>query len=328
MKGKILELLKKNKGDFVSGQKISEELNVSRTAIWKYMNQLKDEGYEIESVSRKGYRLILTPDVLTYDEIKDLLKTKRIGRDILYFNSIDSTNSKAKQLASDGKGEGTVIISEEQTKGRGRLGRNWVSPKGKGVWMSIIIRPDIQPIDASKITQVTAAAVSKSILELGIKNYIKWPNDIIINNKKVCGILTEMSGELNKINYIVIGIGINVNLDENEIPNDIKDIATSLKIESGKKVSRKQLVANIFNNFEELYEELLNKNEITHSIEICKENSAVLGKEIRVIFRNKEIRGKAVDLTDEGELLIENQEGKIQKIISGEVSIRGVNGYV
>lgn len=328
MKQKILRLLKENRGQFVSGQKISEELDVTRTAIWKYINQLKEEGYEIQSVSRKGYSLISTADRLSYEEIKDYLNTKYVGRKVMYFDSISSTNDKAKELATLGEGEGAVIIAEEQTKGKGRLGKNWISPKGKGIWMSIILRPDINPVHASKVTQVAAAAVSTSISKMGIKNLIKWPNDIVVGNKKVCGILTEMSGELNRINYIVVGIGINVNIDIEELPNEVKEIATSLKEEYGERISRKKLTAEILNNFEELYKELVKENKISKSIQICRQYSAILGKEIRVIMRGEEIRGKAIDLTEEGELLIKDKEGKVQKIISGEVSVRGLYGYV
>lgn len=328
MKQKILRLLKENRGQFVSGQKISEELDVTRTAIWKYINQLKEEGYEIQSVSRKGYSLISTADRLSYEEIKDYLNTKYVGRKVMYFDSISSTNDKAKELATLGEGEGAVIIAEEQTKGKGRLGKNWISPKGKGIWMSIILRPDINPVHASKVTQVAAAAVSTSISKMGIKNLIKWPNDIVVGNKKVCGILTEMSGELNRINYIVVGIGINVNIDIEELPNEVKGIATSLKEEYGERISRKKLTAEILNNFEELYKELVKENKISKSIQICRQYSAILGKEIRVIMRGEEIRGKAIDLTEEGELLIKDKEGKVQKIISGEVSVRGLYGYV
>lgn len=328
MKEKIIKLLKENQDDFISGQKISEILNVSRTAIWKHIKLLKKEGYLIESISRRGYRLTSMPDLLTQEEMESFLKTKKIGREIIHYDSIESTNTKAKEFASDGLEEGVVIISEEQTGGRGRLGRSWTSPKGKGIWMSLILRPDISPSEASKTTQIAAAAVCKSMREMGIESYIKWPNDIILNNKKVCGILTEISSELNRVNYIVIGIGINANIDEVEFPQEIKDKATSLKSALKKEVNRKELTARVLNNFEELYLELINNNSVEKSIGICKETSILLGKEIRIIYRDREELGVAVDLTDQGELLVKNKNGEIEKIISGEISVRGVNGYV
>jgi BirA family biotin operon repressor/biotin-[acetyl-CoA-carboxylase] ligase len=328
MKHKILNLLKSKKDAFLSGQKISDEIGISRAAVWKYIKALKQEGYEIESVSRRGYRIIASPDLLTQEEIKNYLNTECIGKKIIHFDTINSTNIKAKELADLGEQEGTIVISEEQTLGRGRLGRSWISPKYKGIWMSIILRPNINPIHVSKITQVGAAAVCKAAEEMGIKTQIKWPNDIILNNKKVCGILTEMSAELNKINYVVMGIGINVNIDKNEFPDDIKHMAASFKSEIGKEILRKELAARVLNNFELLYKEFTKEGIAKASIDICRENSILLGKEINVIRDNKTISAKAVNLDGEGELIIQHSNGEIEKLISGEVSIRGLYGYV
>lgn len=328
MKEKILHLLKENEKNFISGQGISEKLGVSRTAIWKYINVLKEEGYEIESVSKRGYRLVSSPDLLSFEEVSKNLHTKYIGKNIMYFSTIDSTNNKAKELALDGSPNGTVVISEEQTLGRGRLGRNWVSPKYKGIWMSIILKPDTDPMNVPKVTQVGAAAVIKTLNELGIKATIKWPNDIVMNNKKICGILTEMSGELNKVNYVIMGIGINVNIDIEDFPEELKDIATSISHEEGRYLKRKDLVSSLLNNFEILYDEFEKEETINLSVNICRENSALIGKEVKIINRGKESIGKAVDLNDEGQLLVQYSDGKIDKIISGEVSIRGLYGYV
>lgn len=328
MKEEIINLLKENEDNFISGEKISEKLGISRAAVWKHIKSIKEDGYEIESVSRKGYKLISSPDLLTFEEVNPYLNTNYIGKDIRYYNTIDSTNTKAKELGTAGAKEGTVVISEEQTGGRGRLGRQWVSPKFKGIWMSIILKPDIEPMEASKITQIGAAAVCMSINELGLKATIKWPNDIVLNGKKVCGILTEMSGELNKINYIVMGIGINVNIESEDFPGDIKDIATSIKIEAGEKIKRKELVASIFNNFEQLYDEFINSGTIKKSINICRENSALIGNDVKIIKRNEEVFAKAIGLTEDGELIVEYNDGKVDKIVSGEVSVRGMYGYV
>lgn len=328
MKEKILHLLKENEKNFISGQGISEKLGVSRTAIWKYINVLKEEGYEIESVSKRGYRLVSSPDLLSFEEVSKNLHTKYIGKNIMYFSTIDSTNNKSKELALDGSPNGTVVISEEQTLGRGRLGRNWVSPKYKGIWMSIILKPDTDPMNVPKVTQVGAAAVIKTLNELGIKATIKWPNDIVMNNKKICGILTEMSGELNKVNYVIMGIGINVNIDIEDFPEELKDIATSISHEEGRYLKRKDLVSSLLNNFEILYDEFEKEESINLSVNICRENSALIGKEVKIINRGKESIGRAVDLNDEGQLLVQYSDGKIDKIISGEVSIRGLYGYV
>ncbi|MBL4935957.1 biotin--[acetyl-CoA-carboxylase] ligase [Clostridium sp. YIM B02515] len=328
MKSDILELLKNDKNDFISGQYISEKLGVTRTAIWKHINQLKEDGYEIESISNKGYRLVSSPDLLTSEEIKPYLKTALIGRNILHFDSLDSTNVKAKQLADSLKVDGAVIISEEQTSGKGRLGRTWVSPKYKGIWMSIILKPDLNPMDAVKLTQIAAASVVNGCSELNIDTLIKWPNDIVINHKKVCGILTEMSAELTRINYIIVGIGINVNIDEAEFPESLKETATSLKIEVKHKISRQELIGRILNNFEYLYLEFINNNNIKASLDICREKSALINNNIIVINRDKNTEAKALDIDEGGRLLIEYPDGRQEYLISGEVSIRGKGSYI
>lgn len=328
MKEKILKLLKDNKNQFISGQEISEQLKVSRTAVWKYINALKEEGYEIESVSRKGHMLLSAPNILSYEEISEYLNTQHIGREIFYFDSIDSTNVKAKELANNEKTHGVVVIAEEQTNGRGRLGRSWSSPNRKGIWMSIILKPQIEPQDAVKITQVVAAAVWKALVQIEVRTQIKWPNDIVLNGKKVCGILTEMNGELNRLNYLVVGIGINANANINEFPEEIRNTATSLKAETGHEIERKKLVALILNNFEELYNKLLEDRSIEEAMKICKENSALIGKDVRLIIRGEEKEAKAIDISEEGELIIQDKSGDISKIISGEVSVRGLHGYV
>jgi BirA family biotin operon repressor/biotin-[acetyl-CoA-carboxylase] ligase len=328
VKEEILKLLKEKGDSFVSGQEISNKFGVSRTAIWKYINAIKEQGYEIEAVSKKGYRLISSPDILTYEEIEPFLKTKYIGRKILYFDSLDSTNTKAKDLAGKGEAGGAVVISEEQTMGKGRLGRSFISPKGKGIWMSIILRPEIEPQSAAIITQIAAAAINLSAYEMGIKTYIKWPNDLILNGKKVCGILTEMNAELTNINYVIMGIGINVNLDIEDYTEEVRKCATSLKIETGKSINRKELLARFLNNFEDLYEEFIINDDIERIINICRENSILIGKEINVIKRGNTVKAKALDINDGGLLVVEYENGKIEGLISGEVSVRGLQNYV
>lgn len=327
MKGKIIKLLKENKGQFISGEKVSDLFGVSRTAIWKYINTLKGEGYEIESVSRKGYRLISSPDILTYEEIEEWLNTHHIGRKICYYETISSTNVEAKKIAPLEE-EGTVIVAEYQTAGRGRLGRNWQSPRGKGIWMSIILKPKVDPIYVAKVTLIGAAAVNLALKDIGIISYIKWPNDIIINDKKVCGILTEMSSELNRINYVIMGIGINVNLDKEDFSKDISKVGTSLKIETGEKVYRKKLLAKVLNRFEELYVPFIKDGDLSQTIKICKENSALIGRKVRVICREEEKIGKVLNIDNNGKLVIEYDNGEVENLLSGEVSVRGLEGYI
>ena len=325
MKYKVLRYLKENH-DFISGQKISEGLGVTRASIWKYINALKEKGYVIESISRKGYRLIDVPNVLTYEEIKDYLDTQYMGNDIINFSTIDSTNSYMKGIAFS-KDEGTIITSEEQTSGRGRIGRNWTSPLSKGIYMSILLKPNLDPTKVAKLTLIGAAAVYKALKCIGIESQIKWPNDIVIGSKKVCGILTEMDCELNRIDYIVMGIGINANLDEVDIPDEISNKATSLKIIIGEKINRQQLLALVLNYFENLYDDFKENGDITQVIKICREHSALIGKEVQII-QNEDTRiGRVIDINKDGELVVEFDEG-VENIISGEVSVRGLNNYI
>lgn len=322
MKNKILSLLKSNKNNFISGEKISNTLGVSRASVWKHINALKADGYLIESISRRGYMLTDEPDLLTYGEIKEYLKTEYIGHNFKYYETINSTNIKAKSLAELGEPEGTIVISEEQTMGRGRLGKEWISPKYKGIWMSIILRPDINPAKVAKITMIGATSVCNAVKEIGVDTYIKWPNDIIIDNKKVCGILTEMSAELNIINYIVLGIGINVNINNEEFPASIKNIAASLKDYHGSSIKRKELAGKVLNNFEILYDEFLKTGNIKSTIKICREKSTLLGKEITILKNNNYFNVRAVDISDDGELVVKHNDGSIEKLISAEVSIK------
>ncbi|MFA9398166.1 MAG: biotin--[acetyl-CoA-carboxylase] ligase [Clostridiaceae bacterium] len=327
MKDDILRYLKNNKNKYVSGQAISNELSITRACVWKYIKELEVEGYKIEGISRKGYKLLYSPDILSREEIYENLNTKYIGKNIMHFDSLGSTNVEAKLLAAKNIENGTAVIGEEQTLGRGRLGRKWISPKYKGIWMSIVLYPEVEMSEVSKITQVAAASVINALSNLGIKAEIKWPNDIVINSKKVCGILTELSGELNKINHVVVGIGINANLEQEDFPEEIKNIGTSIKIENNNEINRKVLVAYILNEFEILYEEFLN-HEFLNTLKICRENSALMGKKIRVIRNGQEILGEALDIEEDGALLVKYEDGKIERIISGEVSVRGLLGYV
>lgn len=326
MREKILEELYSNKGKHISGELLRTKLGVSRTAIWKHINALKEEGYNIETTPRKGYMLLEMEDKLLPKEIEVLLSNNTIGSKIICFDSIDSTNSFAKKEASN-LDDGAVILSEEQTAGRGRRGREWTSPKGTGIWMSLVLKPNIPPTEGVKMTQIAAAAVCKSIRELTkLDALIKWPNDIVINGKKVCGILTEMAGELNEIRYIAVGIGINVNIIS--FPEELNNVATSILIEGGRKIDRKNLVVNILKNFEALYNIYINDLNFDEALNTVKKYSAILGKQIKIIQGNKEKIVRAIDIDREGLLLVEMEDGTRQLISSGEVSIRGERGYI
>jgi BirA family biotin operon repressor/biotin-[acetyl-CoA-carboxylase] ligase len=318
-------MLKENKNKFVSGQQLCNKLNISRTAVWKYINELKNNGYMIESQHKSGYMLINEPDIIDYIEISPFLKTDFIGKNYIHLESISSTNDYAKEIASKSE-NGTIVVSEEQTSGRGRLGRKWVSEKGQGLWMSIILKPELTPQSSVKLTQVAAVSVVNAIIEtIELNASIKWPNDIIINGKKICGILTEMNAELDRVNYVIVGIGLNVNM--NKFPDDLKNKATSLFIETGKKIDRKKLTALIINNFEKYYNIFL-KEGFEPIRTLCLKHSVTIGSEVRVISGKNEFYGKAVDIDNDGNLIVEIGDGSRKAVISGDVSVRGILGYV
>lgn len=321
LKDKIIAILKENNNNFISGQSISERLGITRAAIWKYINKLKEEGYVIESASKKGYRLISCPDLLNYTEIKDMLHTKYIGRNIIHYDSIKCTNDLAKELAAKGAEEGTVVIAEEQTSGRGRFRREWVSAKHKSIIMSIILRPDTNPSSIYQITQIAAAAVGKAVENLNIKVGIKWPNDIMVNWKKVCGILTEASGEVDRVNYVIPGIGINVNQESSDFPEEVSNKATSLRIEKNEYISRKLLLCDFFKIFEELYDEFKYNENAESSIEYCTQKSILIGKRIQVERKKEMIIAEVLEIASDGSLIVQYENGKKDKLISGEVSL-------
>lgn len=327
MKSKLLNFLKANKGRFISGEEIANELGVSRTSIWKIIKHMKEEGYKIESAPRKGYKLLIDEDIINTQELNLELSGTMYQDKVHYFEELDSTSTYAKKIATDDSESGTLVISEVQVDGRGRLGRNWQSPKGSGIWMSIILKPDLEPTKASKITQISAAALVLSINKMyNLDAKIKWPNDIVIDGKKVCGVLTEMNAELNHINYIVVGIGVNVNTKE--FSSELSEKATSLFMITSKESDRIPLIGEILRTFERLYNSYLAAYDFAEILNINKKHSATLNKEVIVSRRNDLVKGFAYDLNDEGELLIRKENGEIETIYYGEVSVRGINGYV
>jgi BirA family transcriptional regulator, biotin operon repressor / biotin---[acetyl-CoA-carboxylase] ligase len=326
LKTKILSLLKES-DSYLSGQELCNKFNVSRTAIWKVINQLKDEGYVIEAVQNRGYHLVDYPDLITYSEIKSVLTTKWAGEKLYYFDSLDSTNTKAKQLAEEGAPHGTLLIANQQTGGKGRRGRTWESPANTGIWMTLILKPHMNPTHASMLTLVMALAITKACNEItNATCAIKWPNDIVLNRKKICGILTEMSAEMDYINHIVIGIGINANTDE--FPEELIEKATSIKKENGEKIKRAQLINKVLLYFEEEYR-LFMKNE-NLSLQMDNYNNLLVnrGKEVVVIEPSNQYSGIAHGINQNGELLVEKPDGQVVQVYAGEVSIRGIYGYV
>lgn len=325
MKEKILALLREKDG-YISGQDICNQFGVSRTAVWKNINALKNEGYEIDSVTNKGYRLLSEPDIINEMRIREYLHTKWMAKNIIYMPVMDSTNTQAKRMGEEGAEHGTLVVTECQTAGRGRRGRTWESPKGN-VYFTVLLRPDVEVSRASMITLVSALALAKAIEQVtNLQVQIKWPNDVVANGKKLCGILTESSTDLEYINYLVVGIGVNMN--QTEFPEEIAGKASSLLLELGHSVNRSEVLGAFLNQFEKYYEIFIETENMSNLVDIYNEMLVNCGREVKIIEKDKESVLKAVGIDENGGLLVEDKDGNIESIISGEVSVRGLYGYV
>lgn len=331
MKETILSMLREA-DDYLSGQELCRRLQVSRTAVWKVIGQLKEEGYEIEAVQKKGYCLKKAPDIVTAAELGSLLATKELGRPCLCFEELDSTNRKAKQLAEAGGAHGTLICAEKQTLGKGRRGRSWDSPPGEAVYMSLILRPSIKPANASMLTLVMGLAVAEACNEMlaelpgeTVRVQLKWPNDLVVNGRKITGILTEMSTEIDFIHYVVIGVGINVNT---RTFSEELTSAGSLYLAAGRTFSRAKLIARCMEAFEKYYEIFLRTEDLSGLREQYGKLLVNAGREVRVLAPGNEYTGTALGIDDRGELLVQRENGQTEAVYAGEVSVRGVYGYV
>lgn len=320
MNYELLKLLK-DRNDYVSGEEISKLFNVTRSSVWKHIKALKDQGYDIEGISRKGYKLISSPDKALPFEISENLNTKIIAKKILHFDEIDSTNIKAKYLANNNEDDGTLIISEKQIGGHGRFTRPWSSPKG-GLWFSLILRPNLEPIYSSKITQIAAAAIITTLKQYNIDALIKWPNDIYVNGKKICGILTEMKCDMDRVNYVIPGIGINVNIPS--FPKELSEKASSLLIETGITFNRPKLLAEILNNFEILYLELIERHNFKPSLDICRNNSLIIDKQAYWVTTAGKQKVTCIGIDDEGALIVKLENGQKKSVISGEITFSSI----
>ena len=322
MRSRILELLRKAGEAYMSGEEIAGKLGVSRTAVWKHVKELREAGYKIKSRSRSGYTLEETPDCLLPGEIKNGLRTRFVGKDIVFFEEVDSTNRVAKQLAQKGAAAGAVVVAEAQGKGRGRLERPYFSPAGKGIWFSVILRPHILPQEAPKCTLLAAVAVAMAMKRFGLKAEIKWPNDILHEGKKLTGILTEMSAELDRVNYIVIGTGVNVNMEEEEFPEELRDKATSLSIMKGERLPRVAFFQAVLEALDELCT-VLEEDGFAPIVARWREYAVTLGQDVHVIGATGRgsFDGRAVDIDEEGALLVETADG-VRRVLAGDVSIR------
>ncbi len=317
---KLLKELKKNTGSFISGETLSNMLGISRSAVSKHIAVLKESGYIIDSTPKVGYRLSKTTNLMLPDEIREGLKTRVLGQaDIIHYPLIDSTNNQAKTLAINGAPEGTLVVAEAQSAGRGRKGRTWFSATDDGICLSLILRPSIPPGEISQITLMTAVAAAEALLEAtDIDVTIKWPNDLLINGKKLAGILTEMSMEMDAIDYIIIGLGMNVNTDISVFNGEIQDIATSLYIESSIQHSRVDIIQLFLQQFEKYYLEVQTHG-FSSIIKRWKKLSNILGQYVTVDVSGKKIRGFVDDIGEDGVLILKDDEKKIHRILSGDV---------
>lgn len=310
----IIDFLKKH-SDYISGEEISGVFKISRAAIWKYIHQLRLQGYDIVAVPHLGYKLVSCPDKLFSQEIQYELGTKIFGKKIFYEESLYSTMDTAFRLAVEGMPEGTVVCAETQTKGRGRLGRHWISPKGKGIYTSIILRPKISPMEVAKLTLLTGVAVAEAIAQqTQLEPRIKWPNDVLINRKKVVGILTEMNAEMDRIKYVIVGIGINVNTPANILPKE----ATSLKQEGLREFSRVKILQQVLREMEKWYLCLAEAG-FDPILERWKELSCTLKGQVRLTDPKEEIVGEAIDIDKDGGLMIRTASGIVVRKMAGDV---------
>ena len=321
----IIEMLSNSGEEFISGESISKELGISRAAVWKHINYLKENGYEIEAINKKGYRIVdVNSDVIIPEQITANLDTKFVGQNIRYFHELDSTNNYAKEKFEELE-DGSLVISESQTAGKGRLGKNWQSNPGEGIWMSTVLKPDIPVYKAPFLTLVAGAAILNAFRNLGVDAKIKWPNDIVLNGKKICGILTEMVAEVEKVGCVVIGMGINVNTML--FPGELSEKATSLKKE-GLDLKRVDIIKEIMHEFEKLYIPYIEYGSKEEIISVCRKYSVLIGKDVYIINKSHREKVYCMDISDDGNLIVKHDDGEIEEVISGEVSVRGQNGYI
>jgi BirA family transcriptional regulator, biotin operon repressor / biotin---[acetyl-CoA-carboxylase] ligase len=318
---KILVALRANP-DGVSGADLAEQLGVSRAAVWARIEELRRVGYGIEAGPHFGYRLVNVPDALHADDLLARLgKTRVIGRDIRVFERTTSTNDVIEKLARDGVKEGVVVFAEAQTRGRGRLGRRWLSPGRKGLWFSILLRPDLRPQEATQLTVASATALRRAIASAtGLQPEIKWPNDILVGGKKVSGILTELSAELDRVRYVILGIGVDVNLGAAEFPPELRKLATSLKIEAGRMIPRAELATAILRELDADYARI-GGGGFAKVADEWQAHCLTLGCQVTIQTGERKIRGRAESLDESGALLLRTEHGHLERIIGGDVTV-------
>lgn len=315
----ILSLFRQTPDGFVSGERISDELGVSRTAVWKHISNLRQAGYQIEAIPSRGYQLQQSPDVLIPEALQSGLECQLVGSRIISLDETDSTNLQACRLGDEGADDGLVVIADRQSSGKGRMGRQWESPGGVNLYASILLRPPVLPFEAPKLTFLSAVAVCRAIKNCtGLQPTVKWPNDILLNGDKVAGLLNEMSSETDQVHYVILGIGVNLNMRAEQFPADLRYPATSLAIATGKTVSRLAFTRSLLQELDALYQIYLAQGSVpifAAWTELCD----LTGKVVQVDCNNLLIEGKMVGLGDDGALLVRTSTGKIEAIYAGDV---------
>ncbi|CAM4400509.1 BirA family biotin operon repressor/biotin-[acetyl-CoA-carboxylase] ligase [Paenibacillus endophyticus] len=315
----LLQLFVDKPGEYVSGEVISQELGVSRTAIWKQIRKLEGAGYQFEASRRLGYRLLSIPDQLSVEALSSRLDAQTFGKTLHWFDTVESTQNLARAAAEEGAEEGTLFIAEQQVSGRGRMGRGWVSPRGKGVWMSMVLRPSVPIHFAPQLTLLTAVALCRSLKRLtSLPIGIKWPNDLLIDGKKISGILLESAAEDERLRYVIAGIGISVNLEQLDYPAELLDKATSLRISSGTKWDREDVIADFLKEWEQLYF-LYQEQGFGLIITLWEALSVSLGKSVRLVTPQGEMVGVPIGLDDSGAIRIKLADGTIKPVFSAEM---------
>jgi BirA family biotin operon repressor/biotin-[acetyl-CoA-carboxylase] ligase len=304
----------------VSGADLSAKLGASTASIDARIQELRSLGYDIQAGPHVGYRLVGAPDLLLADDLLALVgKTKVIGRTIEVFQQTTSTNDIIERLARDEVREGAVVFAESQTKGRGRLGRSWLSPTGKGLWFSVLLRPALRPDETTRLTITSATALRRAIAgQTALDARIKWPNDILINGRKAAGILTELHAELDQVKYVILGIGVDVNLGRSDFPKELQKIATSLKIESGRDISRQDLAACILRELDADYKRL-DGGQFPAIADEWAEHSATIGRNVSIQLGIRCVQGRAESLAEDGALLVRTEHGRLERILGGDV---------
>jgi BirA family biotin operon repressor/biotin-[acetyl-CoA-carboxylase] ligase len=318
----ILTALRGAAGGSVSGTELSQNLGVSRAAIWARIEELRSLGYDIEASPHLGYRLLSAPDLLHADDLLSRLGPSRvIGRDIRVFQETTSTNDVVEKLARDGVKEGVVVFAESQTRGRGRLGRQWLSPPQEGLWFSVLLRPDLRPLEATRLTVASATALRRAIhSQTGLEPEIKWPNDILVHGRKAAGILTELNAELDHVKYVILGIGVDVNLSSASFPAAWRHLATSLKAQLGKPVSRPQLAVAILRELDLDYARLA-AGRFADIADEWEKHCGTIGRHVVIRVGERQIRGRAEALGEDGALLLRTEHGHLERIIGGDVAL-------